>query len=116
MRTLKLLLVAAMCSVAPACASSNTNAAAAQREVTTVVVDNQALLDMTIYVLRESQKLRLGIAGGLQKTRLTIPTGIVNGAVSLRFIADPIGSNRSPVSEEVMISEGDEIGLQIPPY
>ena len=116
MRTLKLLLVAALCSVAPACASSSTNAAAASREVTTVVVDNQALLDMTIYVLRGSQRIRLGIAGGLQKTRLTIPTGVVNGASSLRFIADPIGSNRLPVSEEVTISEGDEIGLQIPPY
>jgi hypothetical protein len=79
------------------------------------MVDNQALLDMTIYVLRGSQRVRLGTANGLSKTRLSIPAGILFGATSLRFIADPIGGNRSPVSEEVIVNEGEEIGLRIPP-
>lgn len=115
MKTLRVLLLAAICVAAPACASSGNNAAASEREITTVVVDNQALLDMTIYVLRGAQRLRIGVAPGLNKTRLTIPTGVVSGATSIRFIADPIGSNRTPISEEVTVGEGDEIELRIPP-
>ena len=115
MKFLRILLIAAVCATVPACASSGTNASASEREVTTVVVDNQALLDMTIYVLRGAQRIRLGVAPGLNKTRLTIPSGIVSGATSIRFLADPIGSNRTPISEEVTIGEGDEIGLRIPP-
>jgi hypothetical protein len=51
----------------------------------------------------------------LSTTRLTIPSSVVLGARTLRFIADPIGGNRSPVSEEINVEEGDEIGLRIPP-
>ena len=105
----------AACLVTTACASSGYNTKAGAREPTTVVVDNQALLDMTIYVVRGAQRVRLGTATGLSKTRLTIPQGIVAGATTLRFLADPIGGNRQPVSEEVNVGEGDEIGLRIPP-
>jgi hypothetical protein len=115
MKTLKRTLLVAFCAFVPACASTATNAASAQRHPTTVVVDNQALLDMTIYVLNGGQRVRLGTANGLSTTRLTIPSSIILGARSLRFIADPIGGNRSPVSEEINIVEGDEIGLRIPP-
>jgi hypothetical protein len=116
MTAVKRSLLIAFCAFVPAaCASSGTNAASTKSEPTTVVVDNQALLDMTIYVLRGAQRQRLGIATGLSKTKLTIPSGIVFGATSLRFIADPIGGNRAPVSEEITVTEGEEIGLRIPP-
>jgi hypothetical protein len=51
----------------------------------------------------------------LSKTRMTVPASITNGVTSLRFIADPIGGTRNSVSEEITISEGEEIGLRIPP-
>ena len=112
----------AACLVTTACASSGTNAAAneaneaaAGRQPTIVVVDNQALLDMTIYVMRGAQRVRLGTATSMSKTRLKIPQSIVAGAVTLRFIADPIGGSRNSVSEEISLSEGDELGLRIPP-
>jgi hypothetical protein len=35
---------------------------------------------------------------------------------SLRFLADPIGSNRTPISEEITVEVGDEVVLRIPPY
>ena len=112
-KTIALLL--AVCLVGTACASKGTTGSLDKPLPTTVVVDNQGVLDMTIYILRGAQRIRLGIAGGLTKTRLTIPSSVVYGAVSLRFLADPIGGSRSPVSEEIAISEGDEIGLRIPP-
>lgn len=112
-KTIALLLAVSL--VTTACASRNTAGSLDKPLPTTVVVDNQGVLDMTIYVLRGAQRVRLGIAGGLTKTRLTIPPGVIYGAVTLRFIADPIGGSRNPVSEEISISEGDEIGLRIPP-
>jgi hypothetical protein len=118
MRYLKRSLFIMFTLTAGACASSGSNAAAEERrqETATVVVDNRALLDMTIYALRGAQRVRLGTAAGLSKTKLNIPASLVYGATSLRFIADPIGGNRSPVSEEIAIQAGDEIGLTIPPY
>jgi hypothetical protein len=109
----KALLVAA-CLIMPACATSG---ASNQREESqaTVTIDNRALLDHTIYVLRGAQRVRLGVATGLRKTTLVIPGGLILGSTTLRFIADPIGSTRNPVSEEIHISPGDEIGLTIPP-
>lgn len=115
MKALGMALLAAACLIMPGCASSGTNAAAADRQPSVVVVDNQGLLDMTIYVLRGAQRVRLGTATGLSKTRMTIPASITNGVTSLRFIADPIGGSRNSVSEEITIAEGEEIGLRIPP-
>ena len=106
-------LILAATLVMPACASTGANAST---EVpATIVVDNRALLDHTIYVLRGAQRVRLGVATGLRKTTMTIPAGIVLGASTLRFLADPIGGTRNPVSEEINIQAGDEIGLTIPP-
>ena len=99
-----------------ACASSGTNASQANSQrPATVVVDNRSTLDMNIYVIRAGQRVRLGTATSLRSTKLTIPASMVFGTSMLRFLADPIGSTRSPVSEEISVSAGDEIGLTIPP-
>jgi hypothetical protein len=78
-------------------------------------VENQAFLDMTIYVFRSSQRIRLGVASGNSTTRLTIPRNLVFGATPLRFQADPIGASRTPISQEITVSPGDEVTLTIPP-
>ena len=84
-------------------------------EPTVVEVNNQGFLDMTVYVLRNSQRVRLGIATGSSKTRFTIPPDVVSGISTLRFIADPIGGRRNSVSEEITVVPGDTVGLLIPP-
>lgn len=86
-----------------------------QRPVTTLVVDNQSSFEMTIYVLRSAERVRLGTARAISETRLRIPSGIVFGATPLRFLADPIGSRQTPVSSEILVNEGDEVHLRIPP-
>jgi hypothetical protein len=78
-------------------------------------VENQAFLDMTIYVYRSSQRLRLGVASGNGTTRLTIPANLIFGSTPLRFQADPIGANRASISQEITVSPGDEVTLTIPP-
>jgi hypothetical protein len=78
-------------------------------------VENQAFLDMTVYVYRSSQRIRLGVASGNSTTRFTIPSNLIFGATPLRFQADPIGSSRTSVSQEITVTPGDEVTLTIPP-
>ena len=82
---------------------------------TKVIVDNQAFPDMNIYVLEGAQRVRLGTAGGHSQTTFVIPKYLVRSLTSIRFLADPIGSNRTPVSESIQVSPGDEVTLRIPP-
>lgn len=115
MRYLKLSILAAVTIAIAACASSGTNAASQGSQTATLTVENRAILDMTIYVWRSAQRIRLGTATGLTTTKLTIPATLLLGSTSLRFQADPIGSTRAPISEEINVSPGDEIGIMIPP-
>ena len=102
--------------VAPACSTLKQQPDVANQTGPTILeVDNRGFVDMTIYVVRNSQRIRLGSATGNQKTQLVIPANVVTGISTLRFIADPIGSNRNSVSEEISVVPGDRIGLLIPP-
>jgi hypothetical protein len=81
---------------------------------TYVRVENQAFNDMNIYVLRGAQRVRLGTATGASTTRFRIPNNLIFGPTPLAFYADPIGGNRTPVSQEITVSPGDEVTLTIP--
>ncbi len=107
---------------AAACAptiSTAAGAAAVAEPTTTVKVDNMGSLDMDVYVQRApvGQRIRLGTATANVTTILKIPSDIMFGSsnTSLRFIADPIGGNRSSVSSEILVNPGDEVTLRIPP-
>ena len=105
-----LLVVLALASCA------RRGAANAPMEPTTLVrVENQSFSDMTIYVIEGSQRIRLGIATGSQTTTFTIPKYLMHGPRSLRFLADPIGATRTPVSDEITVIPGDQVTLTIPP-
>lgn len=84
-------------------------------EATRLSVENQSSLDMNIYVLRGSQRMRLGTATAHLTTRFTIPSQLIFGVTPLRFLADPIGSSRTPVTDEISVTPGDEVVLTIPP-
>lgn len=107
-----------MCSLAlsAACVGNKKEDEAAEPvPVTMLKVDNQAFLDMTIYVYRSSQRVRLGIANGNSTSRFVIPSNLIFGSTPLRFQADPIGRNRQPISQEITVTPGDEVVLTIPP-
>jgi hypothetical protein len=110
-------MFALVCATLAAGCSQNkqSDQAAEPQPVTRLRVQNQAFLDMTIYVYRGQQRLRLGTANGNSTSRFTIPATLIFGATPLRFQADPIGSNRASISEEVTVSPGDEVTLMIPP-
>ena len=82
---------------------------------TTIDVQNNDFNDMTVYVVANGQRTRLGIAPGLKTTVLTIPRYLVFNGSTLRFVGDPIGGNRTPVSEEIDVSPGDQLVMVINP-
>ena len=82
--------------------------------VTILEVDNQAALDMTIYVYRSSERIRVGTATALARSHLRIPPNVLFGSTPLRFMADPIGANRLPITEELTVSPGDTVTMIIP--
>jgi hypothetical protein len=109
--TISILLLAVGACAGMGGGSGNPN----PNEPTVVEVDNRGFADMTIFAVRTSQRVRLGIATGNSKTRLTIPTSVSSGLATLRFIADPIGGRRNSVSQEITVAPGDTVVLTIPP-
>lgn len=109
--TLSLLLLAAVACVGMGGGTGNAD----PNQPTVVQVDNQGFSDMTVYVVRNSQRVRLGIATGNSKTNFTLPSGVAGGLASLRFIANPIGGRRNSISEEITVAPGDTVVLTIPP-
>lgn len=109
------MMALTLATLAAGCTKNTPDPNAEPTPVTRLRVQNQAFLDMTIYVYRGPQRLRLGVANGNSTTRFVIPSSMIFGATPLRFQADPIGSNRNSISEEITVSPGDEVTLMIPP-
>jgi hypothetical protein len=86
-----------------------------QNQPTVLQVDNQGFIDMDVFALRSSQRVRLGTAPGASKSNFTIPPSLVSGLTPLRFIADPIGGRRASVSQEITVAPGDTVVMTIPP-
>lgn len=78
-------------------------------------VENRGFTDMVIYAVSGGQRVRLGIATGNSTKSFVIPGYLIRGASPVRFLADPIGGNRTPVSEEMTVEPGDIVGLTVPP-
>lgn len=112
------LAVLALGVTLPATGCWRKGAASAQQQderPTTLRVRNQGFLDVNVYAVRGSQRVRLGTVTGNSTQVLRIPPFLMNGITPLRFIADPIGNQRTPTSDEIVVTPGDEVQLYIPP-
>jgi hypothetical protein len=109
-RPLLLVLLFAACSH-----GSSPRAAPDPNAAATLEVENQGFADMTIYALSQGTRVRLGLAVGHSTSRFPIPSYVFQGSRLVRFLADPIGGTREPVSEEISVGPGDTLELTIPP-
>ena len=99
-----------------ACGGHPRPAGANPKEAAAVQVENQSFSDMTIYALSQSSaRVRLGLAVGNTTQVFSLPAFLVGQGGTVRFVADPVGGNHRPVSEELTVEPGDTIGLTIPP-
>jgi hypothetical protein len=97
------------------CAGHSGNSQPEADNAATLQVENRGFADMVIYAVSGSQRLRLGLATGNSTKSFTIPSSLVQTGGPLRFLADPIGGTRSPVSDEMVVQPGDVVTLTIPP-
>jgi len=117
-RVFAAVALAAILGFAAACGSRTMQTSAGDvarpDSATVLIVDNQALLDMTIYLLEGgSVRRRLGTASGLKKTRIPIASTIVGNGRELQFVADPVASRGNSVSQRIFVRRGDEVMLTI---
>jgi hypothetical protein len=78
-----------------------------------VRVENRNYLDMKIYIIRGSERIRIGTVTGNTTEMLFVPESFVINAGLVRFLAEPIGSNRAPISQEISVHPGQEVELII---
>jgi hypothetical protein len=98
------------------CRSGAARSAGSAQGSATLEVRNQSFSDMRIYAIRSgTERVRLGVVNGNSTGTLVIPGYLIAGLPSIRFLADPIGGNRTPVSEEISVRPGDLVQLTIPP-
>ena len=112
--TRRAFLAAALTLAVAACAS-NKYRTSSEQEQTTLTVRNDNFLEHNIYLLYGGQRIRLGTARSNATTKFVIPPQYVFGVTALQFLADPIGASRTPVSDQISVSPGDEVQLIIPP-
>jgi hypothetical protein len=113
LNTRHLALVLGLSLSLAACGGGRAPQTTSSRAQTMLEVQNDSYLDHNVYLLQGLQRVRMGTARGLATSRFEIPRQYVFGVSSLQFIADPIGSNVTPVSERISVSPGDVVVLQI---
>jgi hypothetical protein len=98
-----------------ACGGRTSSTGASPQEQAMLQVENQSFSDMVIYAVNGGQRIRLGMATGNSTKSFTLPGYLVRTGAPLRFLADPIGGSRAPISEEMPVQPGDIVTLTIPP-
>jgi hypothetical protein len=102
--------------VLTACGGRSASQSAAPEKAAVLQVENQGFTDMVIYAYGTGgQRTRLGLATGNSTKSFNIPAYLLGGAGPLRFLADPIGASRGPVSDQMVVQAGDVVSLTIPP-
>ena len=74
-----------------------------------LTVVNRNLQDVTVYVLRDGQRFRLGLVTSMMTTHLHIPGWAMGGERTIRLMGDPIGSPEYVYTELIHVQEGQRI-------
>ena len=101
--------------IAAGCGGRSAQTSANPDNPATLQVENQGFADMVIYAVNGGQRVRLGTATGNSTKSFAVPSYLIRAGGALRFLADPIGGSRTPVSEEILVQPGDVVTLTIPP-
>jgi hypothetical protein len=112
------LPLAVLLLVVTACASAPRDTAGEPADTgtaTTIEVENQSFYNMTVFVFEGGRRVRLGTVPGLATRTFPIPERLLFGITSLRFQLDPLGGDRTPLTQEIAVTRGDALRMIIPP-
>lgn len=112
-RRAALALLLLLASTLGACASGGRGDGGRPEPRTTARVVNRAFAAYTVYLVTDTERRRLGTVQPAATAVFAIPAGLVRGPTTLRFQADPIGSDATASSFRVPVSPGQQVELTI---
>jgi hypothetical protein len=74
-----------------------------------VEIDNQNYSDMSIYLISDGLRVRVGSAPGLSKTTLALPAGSRRANWRVRLLADPIGGSAAIRTPTLLVAPGQKV-------
>ncbi|HEX2167768.1 MAG TPA: hypothetical protein VHG09_11105 [Longimicrobiales bacterium] len=110
------MALAAVTMLAGGCAYGNTtmdDTATIADDRTVIQVANNNWSDMTIYLMRNGQRQRLGTVTSQSSEVFVVPTAIISTAADIRLVADPIGSSRTFTSPAIVLTPGQKAEWQL---
>ena len=78
-------------------------------DVITISVSNSNPLDMTVYAVNQSMRIRLGTVSTASTQRFTISLHQISPTGELQLLADPVGSRRTFTSEPIHVFPGQAV-------
>jgi hypothetical protein len=64
---------------------------------------------VTIYVIHDGQRTRVGVAGGTAETQMVLPSRLLGVGRDIQLYGDPIGSSEQAITEVLLIQPGQFI-------
>jgi len=78
-------------------------------DVVTISVSNSNPLDMTVYAVNQSMRIRLGTVSTASTQRFTLQLHQISPTGELQLLADPVGSRRTFTSEPIHVFAGQAV-------
>lgn len=78
-------------------------------DVITISVSNSNPLDMTVYAVNQSMRIRLGTVSTASTQRFTLSLHQISPTGELQLLADPVGSRRTFTSEPIHVFAGQSV-------
>jgi len=75
----------------------------------TISVSNNNSLDMTVYAVNQSMRMRLGLVNTASTQRFTVSLHQISPTGELQLLADPVGSRRTLTSEAIHVFPGQAV-------
>src|SRR2546423_1663510 len=75
----------------------------------TIRVSNNNSLDMTVYAVNQSMRVRLGLVNTASTQRFTVSLHQISPTGELQLLADPVGSRRTLTSEAIHVFPGQAV-------
>lgn len=87
--------------------------AAAPARATTVRVENFNWNDVTVYVVQNGVRTRLGTITSMSTGSFRLPAQVLASTGNVRLLADPIGSSRGYMTEPILVRAGSQVSFNV---
>jgi hypothetical protein len=113
LRRLAPALTLGVAVVAGACGGKRIMGAQLAEPFATVIIDNDATLNVTVYAVQQGSRVRLGQVTALQREEFRLEPRHLTGTGMLQLMIDPLGSPRQYYSDRITVYEGDVVELRV---